>query len=149
MTDLNWTEIVVAAFLLAGTLYGHWKSAQTSRDKTIEAVRGEISTIKNDLKGEIQGIRDELAEERMSSKAADEELHAELLLFKQESMAAFEKQSAASAAAADKALSVYAARTDEKIEALTKSVNDHNNFARRVPVIEQRLDNVDRRLDKM
>lgn len=148
MTDLNWTEIVVAAFLLAGTLYGHWKSAQTSRDKTIEAVKGEISTIKSDLKGEIQTIRDELAEERMSSKAADEELHAELLLFKQESMAAFEKQSAAYAAAADKALSVYTAKTDSKIEDLTREVREHNNFARRVPVMEKQIENIEKQMGK-
>ena len=146
---INWTDVIVAVLLFGGTIYGHWKTAQTQGSKTINALKGEINAVNNNLKDEIQCIRGELSNDRMASKASDEELHAELLLFKQESMAAFEKQSAASAAAADKALSVYTAKTDSKIEDLTREVREHNNFARRVPVIEQRLDNVERRLDKM
>lgn len=49
----------------------------------------------------------------------------------------------------DKRISVYSARTDEKLDELTREVREHNNFARRVPVIEQRLDNVEHKLDKM
>ncbi len=53
---------------------------------------------------------------------------------------AVDRQSEKADAAFDKALSVYTARTDEKIEELTREVREHNNFARRVPVIEAKLE---------
>ena len=36
--------------------------------------------------------------------------------------------------------------TDTKIEALTTEVRDHNNFARRMPVVEEQIKNIDRRV---
>lgn len=36
--------------------------------------------------------------------------------------------------------------TDTKIEALTREVREHNNFARRVPVIEEQMTEVNRRV---
>lgn len=36
---------------------------------------------------------------------------------------------------------------DNKIAELTREVREHNNFARRVPVIEQRVDDLTKRVD--
>lgn len=47
------------------------------------------------------------------------------------------------------ALEVAQAVTDTKIEELTREVREHNNFARRMPVLEERMDNVVYRLDKL
>lgn len=37
--------------------------------------------------------------------------------------------------------------TDTKLEALTKAVEKHNNFAQRIPVVEERIENINHRLD--
>ena len=37
--------------------------------------------------------------------------------------------------------------TDTKIEELTREVREHNNFARRVPVVEEQIADINRRLD--
>lgn len=37
--------------------------------------------------------------------------------------------------------------TDCKIEELTREVREHNNFARRMPVMEEQLKHINRRLD--
>lgn len=100
MGDLNWTEIIVAAFLFAGTLYGHWKTAQVSRDKTVQTVKDEMA-----------GIREE-------SQAKDEELHAELAMFKQETVSSLEL-----------------IRKD--IGALSQRVEKHNNVIERTYQLEK------------
>ncbi len=51
----------------------------------------------------------------------------------------FEKRSELADLEMDKKVSVYAAATDQKLDTLTKEVRDHNNFARRVPVIEEQI----------
>jgi ubiquinone biosynthesis protein UbiJ len=38
--------------------------------------------------------------------------------------------------------------TDTKIEELTREVREHNNFAKRVPVLEKQVDALEKRLDK-
>lgn len=83
MGNLNWTEIIVAAIVLAGTLYGNWKTAQTSRDKTIEALRKENAATMQEIKDEVRGIREE-------SQAKDEELHAGMEMLAQRTEGGFE-----------------------------------------------------------
>ena len=39
--------------------------------------------------------------------------------------------------------------TDTKIEELTREVREHNNFARRVPVLESQLQELTRRVDNV
>ena len=39
--------------------------------------------------------------------------------------------------------------TDTKIEELTREVREHNNFARRVPVVEEQIAGINRRLDEL
>lgn len=39
--------------------------------------------------------------------------------------------------------------TNTKIAELTREVREHNNFARRMPVLEERMDNVVYRLDRL
>jgi len=39
--------------------------------------------------------------------------------------------------------------TDTKIEELTREVREHNNFARRMPVVEERIDALGRRVDSL
>jgi hypothetical protein len=38
--------------------------------------------------------------------------------------------------------------TDTKIEELTREVREHNNFARRVPVLEKQIDALEKRMDE-
>ena len=49
----------------------------------------------------------------------------------------------------DKQLSVYQARTDERIDELTREVRDHNNFARRMPVMEAQMSELTRRVQNL
>lgn len=39
--------------------------------------------------------------------------------------------------------------TDAKLEDLTREVREHNNFARRMPVVEDQLKRMDRRLENL
>ncbi|MCH5205640.1 MAG: hypothetical protein J1F09_01720 [Oscillospiraceae bacterium] len=39
--------------------------------------------------------------------------------------------------------------TAYRIEQLEKRVAEHNNFARRMPVIEEQIENIEKRLDKL
>ena len=39
--------------------------------------------------------------------------------------------------------------TDTKLEELTREVREHNNFARRMPVIEEQIKGIDRRLNDL
>ena len=39
--------------------------------------------------------------------------------------------------------------TATKLEDLTREVREHNGFARRIPVIEQKIEDIDRRVDKL
>ena len=61
-------------------------------------------------------------------------------------MEAIEKQSTAADAAFDKAIAVYAAKTDAAIVELTREVREHNNFARRVPVLEEKVNSLERKV---
>lgn len=36
---------------------------------------------------------------------------------------------------------------ETKIEALTREVREHNNFARRVPVLEEKVDQIEKRIE--
>lgn len=38
---------------------------------------------------------------------------------------------------------------ETKIEELTREVREHNNFARRMPVVENKIENVERRLSDL
>lgn len=39
--------------------------------------------------------------------------------------------------------------TDTKLDALTEEVKQHNNFAQRIPVIENQIQNLDNRVSKL
>ena len=39
-------------------------------------------------------------------------------------------------------ITAYHAATDEKIKELTREVREHNNFAQRMPAVEQKIDNL-------
>ena len=39
--------------------------------------------------------------------------------------------------------------TDTKLEELTREVREHNNFARRMPVVEEQIKDLDRRLSAL
>ena len=47
------------------------------------------------------------------------------------------------------ALSTSQAVTDCKIEELTREVREHNNFARRVPVVEQQIVDIKKDIDEL
>lgn len=49
----------------------------------------------------------------------------------------------------DKRMSVYQARTDERIDELTRETREHNNFARRLPVLESQLSDLTRRVSQI
>lgn len=62
-----------------------------------------------------------------------------------ETFARLDKQSELADARLEKAQAV----TDAKIDELTREVREHNNFARRVPVLEEQVKGVTRRLDDL
>lgn len=67
---------------------------------------------------------------------------AQLIISKQSSKELYsrlEKQSALSDAKLDAKLEKHQAVTDTKIDELTREVREHNNFARRVPVLEEKV----------
>ena len=73
---------------------------------------------------------------------------AQLLIAKQSSKelyAKLDKESELSDARLDAKLEKHQAVTDTKIEELTREVREHNNFARRVPVLEEKVANLERR----
>lgn len=39
--------------------------------------------------------------------------------------------------------------TDTKLEELTREVREHNNFAKRMPVVEEKINNIERRLSDL
>ena len=39
--------------------------------------------------------------------------------------------------------------TDTKLEELTREVREHNNFARRMPVVEEKIEHIEKRLDNL
>ena len=49
----------------------------------------------------------------------------------------------------DKAIQTSQAVTDTKLEELTREVREHNNFARRVPVIEEQIGENNHRIEDL
>ena len=49
----------------------------------------------------------------------------------------------------DENLKISQAVTDTKIEALTREVRSHNNFAQRMPVVEEKIKVINHRLDDL
>lgn len=49
----------------------------------------------------------------------------------------------------DETLKTSQAITDTKLEELTREVREHNNFAKRMPVVEERIKVVNHRLDDL
>lgn len=46
-------------------------------------------------------------------------------------------------------LETHQAVTDTKIDELTREVREHNNFARRMPVVEQEIKDITKTVDKL
>lgn len=44
-------------------------------------------------------------------------------------------------------ITAYHSSTDEKIKELTREVREHNNFARRMPVVEEKISNVEEKVN--
>lgn len=53
------------------------------------------------------------------------------------------------AAEMDHKLEIRQAVTDTKIEELTREVREHNNFARRMPVVEQEIKDITKNVDRL
>lgn len=53
------------------------------------------------------------------------------------------------AAEMDHKLEIRQAVTDTKLEELTREVRKHNNFAERMPVVEQEIKDITRAVDKL
>lgn len=73
---------------------------------------------------------------------------AQLIISKQSSKdlyAKLDKNSELADAKIESRLEKHQAVTDTKIEELTREVREHNNFARRVPVLEEKVANLERR----
>lgn len=49
----------------------------------------------------------------------------------------------------EQSIKVSQAITDTKLEALTAEVREHNNFARRMPVVENDIKTIYKRIDKI
>jgi len=73
---------------------------------------------------------------------------AQMIIAKQSSKelyAKLDKESELSDARLDAKLEKHQAVTDTKIEELTREVREHNNFARRVPVLEEKVANLEKK----
>lgn len=73
---------------------------------------------------------------------------AQMVIAKQSSKelyAKLDKESELSDARLDAKLEKHQAVTDTKIEELTREVREHNNFARRVPVLEEKVANLEKK----
>ena len=55
----------------------------------------------------------------------------------------------ASARKSEAALKTSQAVTDTKIDELTREVREHNNFARRMPVVEEQIKVINHRIDDL
>lgn len=55
----------------------------------------------------------------------------------------------ATAKKTEKAAAVAQAVTDTKLEELTREVREHNNFASRMPSVEQQVDDLKRRVSNL
>jgi ubiquinone biosynthesis protein UbiJ len=55
----------------------------------------------------------------------------------------------ATAKKSEKNTAVAQAVTDTKIEELTREVREHNNFAQRTPVLEQKVESLEHRVEKL
>lgn len=64
-------------------------------------------------------------------------------------MAKLDKQSELADARMEAKIERYAAVTDTKIDELTREVREHNNFARRVPVLEEQMKAANHRIDDL
>ena len=60
-------------------------------------------------------------------------------------MKELEKQSALSDARLEKAQAI----TDTKLDELSRVVREHNNYARRLPVVEEQIKDIDQRINKL
>lgn len=60
-----------------------------------------------------------------------------------------EKQSELSDARLDAKIEKHQAVTDTKLEELTREVREHNNFARRMPVLEEQIKVANHRIDDL
>lgn len=56
------------------------------------------------------------------------------------------EQSVATDTEIEKKLAVYSAKTDEKLESLTAEIREHNHFAKRVPILETKMEIVEKKL---
>lgn len=73
---------------------------------------------------------------------------ANLLISKQSSKemyAKLDKNSELADAKIEARLEKHQAVTDTKIEELTREVREHNNFARRIPVLEEKVSNLEKK----
>ena len=68
------------------------------------------------------------------SKSSSDKLYAKL-----------DKDSELADAKLESRLEKHQAVTDTKIEELTREVREHNNFARRVPVLEEKIANLEKK----
>lgn len=46
-------------------------------------------------------------------------------------------------------IKVHQAVTDTKIEELTREVREHNNFAKRMPVVENEIEHIEKELEEL
>ena len=51
--------------------------------------------------------------------------------------------------AMDHKLETHQAVTDTKLEELTREVRKHNNFAERMPAVEEKIENITKTVDKL
>ena len=69
-----------------------------------------------------------------------------VIVANRKTIAALEQESKLSDVKLDAKLEKHQAVTDTKIEELTREVRQHNNFATRVPVMEEQIKTADRRI---
>lgn len=120
MTAALWVTLSGIVLTFIGTIYGHYRVSKDSREKTTQAV-------KDEMKEAIQAVKDEMRGVREESQAKDEEMHAEILLFKQETASGLEL-----------------VRKD--IETLSRHVEKHNGVIERTYELEKAQELTDEKI---
>ena len=72
-----------------------------------------------------------------------------VIVANRQTLAALDKKSELSDAKLEAKLDRHQAVTDTKIEELTREVREHNNFARRLPVVEEQIKAASHRIDDL
>lgn len=123
MTPELWVTLIGIVLTSACALYGHIVTAKKNRVETVKEVNKKLTESLDAVKEDVAGIRAE-------SQAKDEEMHAEILMLGQRVDDGFNL-------------------VHQEVGTLSERVEKHNNVIERTFRMEERVDGLVRRVDRM